>query len=372
MNRAFFFLLAFASIMAATAVSKKEFTLSFTPPKDLAVKKFYLDRVINDKLVRDSADAVNGQVKFKGTTEYPIKARIMLLKMDRYVEFVDVILEEADITMDASKGLQDITYAGSKTQEDFNRWKSAEGPIIKQLMSTWGLVTKANEIGDKEAEKKAKEEIAGLRDQLRTVKEKFLLSNPRSLVTALMLADYVTPVWENLEVAEKVYKQLPDDIRSLPDLEKFGKELAIAMKISNGKSFPDISLPDSTGKIISAASYRGKYVLVDFWASWCGPCRAESPALREAYAKYKNKGFDILSISFDENIRSWLKAVAKDGYTWTNVVDSSGMGPQGNISSQYNIRAIPRNFLLDREGKIIATNLRGEELEKKLKEVFGS
>ena len=372
MKKLFILFLAFISIMAVGTGNKKDFTVTLLPPKDMPVKKFYLDRVIDDKLVRDSADAIDGVVKFNGTTEYPLKCRIMLLKPDRYVEFVDVLLEGADIRIDASKGLQEVKYSGSPVQDQFSQWKATEGPIIKKLLGKWEEVSKANEKDDKEALKKANNDIAQLRDELNAAKEKFLLSSSKSLVAGLMLKDYVTPVWEHLDVAERVYNELPQDIRSLPDLQKFGKELAVAIQISKGKNFPDIALPDSTGKMVSSAAYKGKVVLVDFWASWCGPCRAESPALREAYTKYKDKGFDILSISFDQNTKAWLKAVAKDGYTWANVVDSTGMGPKGKISAQYNIMAIPRNFLLDKDGKIIATNLRGEGLEKKLKELFGS
>jgi peroxiredoxin len=153
---------------------------------------------------------------------------------------------------------------------------------------------------------------------------------------------------------------------------EFSKGLSIASTMAVGKKYPDVTLPDSTGNMVSVASYKGKYVFVDYWASWCTPCRAESPALVAAYNKYKDKGFEILSISFDQKKEPWLKAVAKDGYTWTNIIDMTGMGPKGVTSTRLEIKAIPRNFLLDKDGKVIASNLRGEALENKLKELFGS
>ena len=137
-----------------------------------------------------------------------------------------------------------------------------------------------------------------------------------------------------------------------------------------GSMAPEFSIPDTGGKILSLSSLRGKYVLIDFWASWCGPCRGENPNLVKAFGQYKTKNFTVLGVSFDDKKDDWLKAIIKDGLTWPQVCDLQGM--QDNMAKLYAVKAIPKTFLIDPEGKIIAVGLRGDEVENKLAELFGS
>jgi thiol-disulfide isomerase/thioredoxin len=119
---------------------------------------------------------------------------------------------------------------------------------------------------------------------------------------------------------------------------------------------------------VSLSSFKGKYFLLDFWASWCGPCRRENPNVVKAYRQYHNKGFDILGVSLDDSKDDWLKAIKKDGLSWTQVSDLKGW--KNEAATLYGIQGIPMNFLIDKEGKIIAKNLRGQDLEKRLAEVL--
>jgi thiol-disulfide isomerase/thioredoxin len=127
---------------------------------------------------------------------------------------------------------------------------------------------------------------------------------------------------------------------------------------------------DTAGKPVTLSAFRGKYVLVDFWASWCGPCRMENPNVVSAYAKYHPKGFDILSVSLDRagDKDKWLKAIYADRLAWTHVSDLQFW--QNAVAVQYGVGSIPQNFLIDPQGKIVAKGLRGEDLEKKLDEIF--
>lgn len=135
-----------------------------------------------------------------------------------------------------------------------------------------------------------------------------------------------------------------------------------------GKDAPEISLPDTEGRIIKLSSFRGKYVLVDFWASWCGPCRRENPNVVDAYNQFRNKNFTILGVSLDRQKEAWEKAIVADNLNWTHVSDLKYW--QSEVVPVYQVGGIPFNVLVDPEGKVIAENLRGDALEQKLREVL--
>lgn len=142
-----------------------------------------------------------------------------------------------------------------------------------------------------------------------------------------------------------------------------------AKRIAIGAVAPEFQIRNTDGVAVDLKSYRGKYTLVDFWASWCGPCRQESPTLVRLYNAFRDRGFEILTVSIDTDEAKWKNAVKKDGFTWQSVSELSGYS--GPTSSLYSISAIPSSFLLDREGRIVAKNLRGKDLERKLGELMG-
>jgi peroxiredoxin len=218
----------------------------------------------------------------------------------------------------------------------------------------------------------AKKNFQDMRDHFTQYVEHFADTThyePNAIFAARML----NPVSEGAfieEIAQTINRKFPGTKMSKEFAEYYVK---ISPKqrlhtntasLDNGSRAPELALPDADGKIITLASLRGKYVLVDFWASWCGPCRGENPNVVQAYQEFKDKNFTILGVSLDNNKDAWQKAIKEDHLTWPQVCDLKGWASAGAVI--YSIQSIPSNYLIDPNGKIVTSNLRGEALEKVL------
>jgi peroxiredoxin len=224
---------------------------------------------------------------------------------------------------------------------------------------------------DRDKQKLIQEEMQSIMEDQRAYFKKFVDENTGN-ACGLFLAGQMAPSLDLEELRELIAKFEPAMVEHiyfkeikdlLGPLEEFEKSQAAT---AEGAVAPDFTLKSVDGEDVALSSFRGKYVLVDFWASWCGPCRQENPNVVKAYNAFNAKGFEVLSVSVDRDQEAWKKAIEEDGLTWTQVHADEASG----VAQTYGIQSIPSTFLLDKEGKIVAKNLRGEELENKLAELL--
>jgi len=199
----------------------------------------------------------------------------------------------------------------------------------------------------------------------------FISKHPNSYISLLVLNDLTNPN-SGIEVSSltNLYKSLSESLKKTELGQTLGNRILTTSRTAIGTVAPDFTQNDPDGKPVKLSDFRGKYVLIDFWASWCGPCRKENPNVVRAYAQFKDKNFEILGVSLDNpNAKNaWLNAIEKDNLTWKQVSDLQGWGNQA--ARLYGVEGIPQNFLIDPKGVIIAKNLRGEELIKTLSRIL--
>ena len=190
----------------------------------------------------------------------------------------------------------------------------------------------------------------------------FVKSNPASIVSASILSTYAT-TWGKAETKE-LYVGFTAEVKNTEYAKRIARFLKLSRDLEVGDSYADLVIPDQKGDTLRLSEHTGKVTLIEFWASWCGPCRKENPNLVKTYQEYHPKGFEIYAISLDKKKENWLQAIEKDGLTWTHVSDLKGGDADAVLI--YSVNAIPDNLLIDENGMILARGLRGKELEKKL------
>jgi len=336
--------------------------------------KAYLSFVHPDGFITDSAIIDQGNFTFQGTAKSP---RIAYLTLGRGLNDpasgrITFYLEQGPITVVSADSLANAVISGGKLNADYRVLQKALEPVTRQDKAL------GNEYQAASAEKKKSEEFIAyitkkeniLEKEERSVDKLFIMNHPASWVSFFTLKEMGGAVPDVNEI-EPLFDSLSAALRLSPQGVEYGASLKGMEKSAVGVLAPDFTQADTSGKTISLHDFRGKYVLVDFWASWCGPCRAENPNVVKAFNKYKDSGFTVLGVSLDEEEAKdkWVKAIKDDHVYWTQVSDLKGW--KNSAAKLYAVQAIPQNFLIDPNGKIVAKNLRGDDLYNKLAEIFG-
>ncbi|MBX6380859.1 MAG: AhpC/TSA family protein [Thermoflavifilum aggregans] len=320
-----------------------------------------------DSVVNDSAKIQNGRFRFTGKVDAPT---LFSLSLPNSMQELDFFVENADIRISGNAdSLAQARVSGSAAQQDYEAYQQQMQPFNKQYMALYQVYEDAVRSGTLPKKQDSINAAANQIDSLQTqAMVSFIAQHPKSVVSAWVVTRSNLIYEPDVQVLEKIYQSLDTTVRATSYGKQIYQTLEIARRTAIGQPAPDFTLPDTSGQPLSLSSLRGKYVLVDFWASWCGPCRMENPHVVQAYQKYKQKNFTILGVSLDKDRNSWLQAIHEDHLYWHQVSD---LQYWNNAAARlYGVQAIPANFLLDPQGRIIARNLRGDALDKKLASIF--
>ena len=314
----------------------------------------------------ESANFVEDEIEFN---IFVFESTLFRLDFMGYTS-LDLILDKSDVDIfvDDSNSLFEFTVNGS---DDTEILKSIENKITNYRSEIRELninFVEASQNRDFELVNSIQSEFDFKKNQFE-LSLKDYLSSAKSSLAVLVTADYLD-IEENLIFWETIYNNYIEEFKDNSYFKNFENKLIKIKSISIGSVAPDIILNDTSGVPISLASLRGKYVLLDFWAAWCRPCREENPNIVENYNNYKSYGFDVYQVSLDRTKEDWIRGIKQDKLPWINVSDLKYY--QSEAAELYNVDRIPSAFLLDPDGKIIAkhTDLRGPHLSRKLAEIF--
>ncbi|WP_223550435.1 TlpA disulfide reductase family protein [Aestuariivivens sp. NBU2969] len=327
-------------------------------------------RLIN----KDTAIVIDEKFSFQGKRDEP---SLELLTINGYKGFLPVIVENGEIYIYIEKdSLLTSKISGTANNEAYQRYFKNENSLkdkLKTLTSNYQKATASNS-GDQKAILK---EITQTRETLNELPITYINQNKDAFLTVLILNQAIKNRQLKFEQIESIYNSLSQELKISSYGNKTGayittqKQIMKAEKTTQiGNVAPNFSAPNPEGKTLALNNIKGEITIIDFWASWCGPCRRENPKVVKLYEAYHKKGLEIIGVSLDREGQKdrWLKAIEDDQLTWHHVSNLKFW--QDPIAKLYNVRSIPATFILDAEGKIIAKNLRGQALEKKIAELL--
>jgi len=361
------FVLICTTGFAQKPVPEKKFSFKVDGTiKNFSGTTMYVIHKENDKEITDSAKVVNGKFTFNLKSSEP-NIYWFSIKNDPNTVFFFADAVPVKVKMNADS-MAFATVEGGKTNADYLEYRAFINNLIVIQQKMQADFNTAIQNNNTNAQNAIKEEYQNLNTQYMSGLKTFLKTHSKSPVSAYIIGNDLNnaaiPLAEVTEALSYIDKSLENNsyIKAANKRVDDAKGTTVGYKATNfSQNTPD-------GKKVSLTDFRGKYVLIDFWASWCKPCRMENPNVVAAYNRYKDKGFTVLGVSMDSNKDPWVNAIQQDNLTWTNVSDLKGWGNE--VGKIYGVTGIPQNYLIDKEGKIVAKDLRGVLLEEKLAEII--
>ena len=328
----------------------------------------------------DTTRLSKGNFSFEGTIGEPAPARLILdytgEGMGQAAQAGHILylyLENGTVKMKSPDSLQNSQFVNSPINEAHLAYLDFIGGQIQDLaarMNEKVMQATPEQQNDSAFNAQLNQEYRQLLDERTQKQQQYVRDHHDSYFSVVALSESVSSDFD-VEEIEPLFLSIDEKYRTSFPGKAFAQRIEAAKTIGIGKKAPGFTQNDPDGNPVSLSDFQGKYVLLDFWASWCGPCRQENPNLVKAYAAYKDKGFEILGVSLDnkDGKEAWVKAIEKDGLTWTQVSDLNSWNNE--VARSYGVRAVPQSYLIDPQGVIVAQNLRGEALEETLAEIFG-
>lgn len=324
--------------------------------------KVYFRYNYNKKTEKDSFTLSDATFEFKGNIDVPVKATISIPSEEKINTSQDFYIEPNQTTsIDAVGTFKNAKIEGGLVQSDYNHLTAMLTDHDDKYDKLVEEFMKFREANDDEGIKNLDPKFESLDAEKKIIVKKFIMQKPASYVSFSSVAELAYMIDNDFL---ELFDLLGPEYKETPKGKELTTQMAKAKKTFVDQTLTNFTQKDTAGNDFSVTALSGKFILIDFWASWCGPCRRENPNIVKAYNNYKDKNFEILGVSLDSKKEAWINAIKKDGLNWFHVSDLKGW--KNEVSDMFGIRSIPQNLLINPEGKIIARNITGSELDATL------
>ena len=372
MRKIAFIIASTLSIVSCNNLKDNEFLISGTANGVENGKKVFIEvQTETGSLAKDTAVVTDGKFELKGITD---GIDIGFVRIENEEINLPIILEEGNININIVKdSLHKSTLGGTPNNDKFQKFNTESRAISEKVAKfekdNGPEMQKAQMSNDTVTINKLLKEYKKFQNEMNDYSKKFIKENPDAYLSVLLLENFLMRQYLTPEEIKSYFEGLDKDVKETKSGKKIKTALDSMSAIVIGKPAPNFSAPSPEGKTISLKESLGKVTIIDFWASWCGPCRAENPNVVALYNEFHPQGLNIIGVSLDKDAAKWKEAIAKDGLIWPHVSNLKFW--EDPIAKQYNVQSIPATFILDEKGNIVAKDLRGEELRAKVAALLG-